>query len=248
MAAAASSPLPTVLQPGATAPDLALLSDDGQTVQLSAVWQVRPLVLAFLHDLPNPFTGDHAAQLRDAAAAFEKAGAGLAAVCAAGEGQAAAFADRLSLPYPLLCDPQRAAYARFAAGGAATFIVDTTGRVRFARAAVNAADYPSGTQLVEAICAVTGAEPPPPPAPSPALAAVAALAPAVAGEPSYVCPKCGYMACAREEMATAGGFLSRLFNVQHRKFTAVVCAGCGYTELYRGTAGALGNVVDFLGG
>ncbi|MEX2227815.1 MAG: zinc ribbon domain-containing protein [Dehalococcoidia bacterium] len=64
----------------------------------------------------------------------------------------------------------------------------------------------------------------------------------------FSCAKCGYSGCERGEIATAGGFLSRLLNLQHRKFVAVSCRGCGYTELYRRTTGMAGNVVDFLAG
>ena len=34
--------------------------------------------------------------------------------------------------------------------------------------------------------------------------------------------------------------------MQSKKFTAVICDNCGYTELYRETSGRAGNILDLL--
>ena len=44
------------------------------------------------------------------------------------------------------------------------------------------------------------------------------------------------------------GKYSRFFDVQDKKFQAVSCAQCGYTEIYRGNTSALANNFDFFTG
>lgn len=61
------------------------------------------------------------------------------------------------------------------------------------------------------------------------------------------CEKCGHTEAEVDSIATTGGGLSKLFDVQTRGFRTVTCTHCGYTELYRSDAGA-SNLVDvFLG-
>jgi hypothetical protein len=48
------------------------------------------------------------------------------------------------------------------------------------------------------------------------------------------CPKCGHTEAEVDDVATTGVGLSRLFDVQNRRFRAVTCTMCGYTEFYRG--------------
>lgn len=227
------------------APDVRLVAPDGAEVQLASLWAPRPLVVAFFGDLGNPFTADNAAQLRDGAEAIDRAGAGLVAIAAGTAERVDRFDQAWSLPYPLLADPEGSAARAFGVDGAATFVIDTAGVVRHERHAANLADYPPVHQLVAACCEVTGAEPPAPP-----LATVRPLefdeTGRIKSASGFTCGKCGYVECDRGEISTAGGLLSRLFNLQHNKFTAVSCRSCGYTELYRKTSGAVGNVVDFL--
>lgn len=61
------------------------------------------------------------------------------------------------------------------------------------------------------------------------------------------CPKCGHEDAEVDEVATTGMGLTRLFDVQNRRFQVVTCANCGYTEFYRGHDADV--IVDlFLGG
>jgi hypothetical protein len=48
------------------------------------------------------------------------------------------------------------------------------------------------------------------------------------------CPKCGHTDAEVDDIATTGVGLSRLVDVQNRRFTAVSCTRCGYTEFYKG--------------
>lgn len=241
---------------GAQAPDIELAGADGAVVRLSALWSGRPLVLVVLADLASPFASDHAAQLRDGYETFGEVGAGLAVICGADIATAAAFRDQWSLHYPLLADPARAAYGAFSVTGSAEFVIDSAGAIRYARRTDTPGDYPSTMALFAACCAITGATMPeaPPPVISPHFDAPASLVglraapddPVTRAGSSYVCAKCGCIEYKREQVTTSGGFWSRIFNVEHRKYVAVTCERCGYTELYRRTTGALGNIADFL--
>ncbi|OYT16173.1 MAG: GTP-binding protein [Bacteroidetes bacterium 4572_77] len=62
----------------------------------------------------------------------------------------------------------------------------------------------------------------------------------------YVCPKCGNTQFESEEIRTTGGRFSKIFDIQNKKFTAVSCTQCKYTELYKGSTSAAGNIFDFF--
>jgi uncharacterized protein len=64
----------------------------------------------------------------------------------------------------------------------------------------------------------------------------------------YVCPKCGNRDYNSETISTTGGILSRIFNLQHKKFTALTCKRCTYTELYKTESSKIENVFDFITG
>ena len=48
------------------------------------------------------------------------------------------------------------------------------------------------------------------------------------------CPKCNGQEAEIDDIATTGTGLSKLFNIQTRRFKVVTCTNCGYSELYRG--------------
>lgn len=50
----------------------------------------------------------------------------------------------------------------------------------------------------------------------------------------YGCPKCGHEEANVDDIATTGAGLTMLLDLQTRRFQAVSCANCGYTEFYRG--------------
>jgi len=66
---------------------------------------------------------------------------------------------------------------------------------------------------------------------------------------SYLCPKCGGKKAEMDNIRTTGSGFTRYFNIQNRKFTAVSCAHCGFTEFYKAnrTSGA-SNILDFITG
>ncbi|MFL2761337.1 MAG: zinc ribbon domain-containing protein [Dehalococcoidia bacterium] len=64
----------------------------------------------------------------------------------------------------------------------------------------------------------------------------------------YQCAKCEGSEFKNNEIRTTGSGLSRFFDIQNQKFTAVTCTNCGYTELFKVQGGGIGNFFDFLSG
>lgn len=65
---------------------------------------------------------------------------------------------------------------------------------------------------------------------------------------NWQCPKCHNHEYEVGEIRVSGGFWSRIFDVQNKKYSAVTCTQCTYTEFYKGTSSTLGNVFDFFVG
>jgi len=64
--------------------------------------------------------------------------------------------------------------------------------------------------------------------------------------PTYQCDKCGNNAFESSEFRATGGFLTKIFDIQTKKFTTVTCTRCQYTELYKCDQSKLGHVFDFM--
>lgn len=64
----------------------------------------------------------------------------------------------------------------------------------------------------------------------------------------YTCPKCGSREFSTDTVSTTGGLFSKVFNLQTKKFTAVTCMRCAYTELYRVSSHQFENIIDFISG
>jgi hypothetical protein len=65
---------------------------------------------------------------------------------------------------------------------------------------------------------------------------------------NYECPKCGNGSYETDQFAATGGGLSKMFDIQNKKFTTVTCTRCKYTELFRADASMLSNIFDFFTG
>jgi predicted nucleic-acid-binding Zn-ribbon protein len=64
---------------------------------------------------------------------------------------------------------------------------------------------------------------------------------------TYTCPKCSNRQADIDEIRTTGAGFTKYFNIQNRRFTAVSCSRCGFTEFYKGSRASGGsNVLDFL--
>lgn len=65
---------------------------------------------------------------------------------------------------------------------------------------------------------------------------------------AFSCPKCKNSTFETGQLRAAGGFWSKVFDVQHRKFTTVTCERCKYTEIYKADSSALSSIFDLFTG
>jgi len=63
---------------------------------------------------------------------------------------------------------------------------------------------------------------------------------------NYKCMKCSNNICEIGEIRVAGGFWSKIFDVQGSKYTAVTCQRCSYTEFFKTDSSSLGTIFDFF--
>ena len=63
---------------------------------------------------------------------------------------------------------------------------------------------------------------------------------------NFVCPKCSHTLYELGEFRGAGGFWSKIFDVQGQKFTSVACKHCRFTEFYKADSSMLGNIFDLF--
>ncbi len=63
---------------------------------------------------------------------------------------------------------------------------------------------------------------------------------------NYTCAKCGSRDYEIGEFRAAGGFLSKIFDVQSKRFTTVTCTQCKYTEIFKANSSMLGNIFDLF--
>ncbi len=246
---------------GSQAPDAELTREAGNAVFLSSHWEEQPLVLVLVNDLkPEPVV-DHVITIRDAREEFDEAGGAIVFVTRSTPSEIAAFRSGRNVTLPVLSDPSGEAHAAYGvpSNAPAAFVVDTAGVIRYAHRAATALDTPSTWELIDAVCGLTGevVERPEPASVSPMPFSLrnesAEPSAFVAGAPvravdqaNYVCGKCGSSAYEIVKIATSGGWISRLFNFQYRKFVAIVCTTCNHAELYRTKGGTAANIADII--
>lgn len=63
---------------------------------------------------------------------------------------------------------------------------------------------------------------------------------------NYTCPKCANTHYEIDEFRATGGFLTKIFDIQSKRFSTVTCSRCKYTEIYKTDSSMLGNVFDFF--
>jgi len=63
---------------------------------------------------------------------------------------------------------------------------------------------------------------------------------------NYSCPKCSGTRCDIGEMRAAGGFWSKIFDVQGARYSAVTCDKCKYTEFFKAPTNMVGNIFDLF--
>ena len=62
----------------------------------------------------------------------------------------------------------------------------------------------------------------------------------------YTCPKCQHRQYESGEARTTGGFWSKIFDIQNRKFITISCKKCGYTEFYTKKGNTAENIFDLF--
>lgn len=63
---------------------------------------------------------------------------------------------------------------------------------------------------------------------------------------NYKCCKCAGTTCELGEMHVAGGFWSKVFDVEGRKFSSVTCTRCKHTEFFKADRSQLANIFDLF--
>ncbi|MCF7943641.1 MAG: zinc ribbon domain-containing protein [Spirochaetia bacterium] len=63
---------------------------------------------------------------------------------------------------------------------------------------------------------------------------------------NWTCPKCGNNGYETDRFAATGGGLSKLFDVQNKRFNTISCTNCGYTEIYKTTTSGVENILDLF--
>jgi len=243
---------------GQKAPDLKLRTPEGGDIQLSMLWSERPLSLVFLGALDNTLSSENAILWRDTDDVMREAGGEIVAVCGSTPDDANDFRNRWSLPYPLLCD-DGSGYSAFGVSGGrpGCFVLDGSGVVRYLHRNEDDLDNPPTWDVVDAVCEITGKT-----VERPELAILGdvddlrkvgdgdtyqAVHPRT-GLLSYKCGKCANTDYEILDMSSTSGMMSRMVNLQNRRFSVVACRRCTYCELYKTDSGALRNVLDLLVG
>ena len=95
------------------APDLVLQDTAGENVQLSTLWQSRPLLLAFTRHFGCPQCKELLDELVQLRSQIEAKGLGVAIVTQGEPEPSRVFGEKRAPGLKLLCDPQRKAYAAY---------------------------------------------------------------------------------------------------------------------------------------
>jgi predicted nucleic-acid-binding Zn-ribbon protein len=63
---------------------------------------------------------------------------------------------------------------------------------------------------------------------------------------NYTCIRCKNRTCEVGQIRAAGGFWSKIFDVDGRRFTTVSCQRCKHTELFAADSSKLENIFDLF--
>ena len=131
----ATAETPMRAAPGDVAPDFSLSATDGKTVKLADYRGKKTVVLAFF---PKAFTGGctkEMSNLRDVHAQFADASAQVLGISTDNLETQTKFAESLTLPFPLLADPEGVAAKAYGVANPAgyanrvTFVIGKDGKV-----------------------------------------------------------------------------------------------------------------------
>ncbi len=70
-------------------------------------------------------------------------------------------------------------------------------------------------------------------------------------ESRFVCAKCHSTGATVKSLAMTGTGISKLFDIQHNRYTFASCNNCGYTDVYnldilKGRKDKVGNILDII--
>jgi len=103
----------TPLPAGICAPDVLLQTTDGENVKLAQFWQPTPVLIFFVRHVGCVFCREQVRALAQRYDDIRARGAETIAIIPTDAINAGRFARSLRLPYPVLCDAPRRAFAAF---------------------------------------------------------------------------------------------------------------------------------------
>lgn len=123
---------------GSLAPDFSLPATNGQKISLREFRGKANVIVFFIRETTCPQCRTHVAQLGRMYEQFRDADTEVIVILGEGMGKAREYADGVGLPFPILCDPDRAVYNLYELEKyfllfqrTASLVVDKTGIVRY---------------------------------------------------------------------------------------------------------------------
>jgi len=123
---------------GSLAPDFKLLATNGQEISLSDFRGKQNVIVFFIRETTCPQCRTHVAHLGRMYSQFREAGTEVIVILGEGEEKAREYAESIGLPFPILCDPDRAIYHLYELEKyfllfqrTASLVVDKDGIVRY---------------------------------------------------------------------------------------------------------------------
>ncbi len=123
---------------GSIAPDFKLLATNGQEISLAAFRKKQNVIVFFIRETTCPQCRTHVAHLGRMYEQFKEAGTEVVVILGEGVEKAKEYAEEIGLPFPILCDPDRAVYHLYELEKyfllfqrTASLVVDKDGIVRY---------------------------------------------------------------------------------------------------------------------
>lgn len=123
---------------GSLAPDFKLLATNGQEIALTDFRGKQNVIVFFIRETTCPQCRTHVMHLGRMYDQFREAGTEIIVILGEGLEKARKYADGIGLPFPILCDPDRAVYQLYELEKyfslfqrTASLVVDKEGIVRY---------------------------------------------------------------------------------------------------------------------
>ena len=123
---------------GSLAPDFKLTATNGQSISLGNFRGKSNVIVFFIRETTCPQCRTHVAQLGKMYEQFKEAGTEVIVILGEGMDNAKDYANGIGLPFPILCDPDRAVYSLYELEKyfllfqrTASLVVDKDGIVRY---------------------------------------------------------------------------------------------------------------------